>query len=423
MGKTQQLTPDREKKQRRIYEYFYFSVFVLALLDTYLQITMFCGVRALIPLMTAVTFATDMLLPVLLMVNVLFLAMSLLSKAPAAFAFSKKEAFVALVCCGILLLPHFLHGYDEPFWFAVFILGARGIEQKKLIRFYFLVSVIICSLTFLCGCTGLIENLIYHRGNGTRRIAFGFNYPTDFCSHIFFLVVCWLWLREEKASWLELGGIAALSVFVYLACNARTTAATLMLLTVWMVAVKWKAKKAEGRYTMWKPLQVCCLAAAPLATAFMIPASVFYSADNRFLSLVDKFTNCRLSQGHIGFVRYDFTLFGQSVEMHGNGGSVDLPTDYFFLDCTYINTLLRYGIFALCVLLFIAVTLTLAEKHKKAFVHVGLLGIVALQCIIEQHYMELGHSPLLLLLLTCDGNGQTALDFLHVTRKNPQKTT
>ena len=415
------LTDDSEKRLWRGYEIFYFTVLALALLDTYLQITMFCGVRALIPVMTAVTFATDMLTLVLLVLGGGCVVASLFKKAPAPFAFSVQEAVVAFVCCGLLLVPYFLCGYEEPFWFAVFILGARGIEQKKLIRFYFIISVIICSLTFLCGVTGLIENLVYHRGDGTVRIAFGFNYPTDFCSHIFFLVVCWLWLREEKASWLELGGIAALSVFVYLACNARTTSATLMLLTVWMIIVKLRARRNNGQYTMTKPLQACCFLAPPLATLFMTASSVFYSDQSRFFTLIDKFTNCRLSQGHIGFVRYDFTLFGQSVEMHGNGGLVDLPTDYFFLDCTYVNTLLRYGLFALLVLLFSLFYLALSEKHKKAFVHVGLLGIVALQCVIEQHLMELGHSPLLLLLLAYDGEAG-GFDFLRFL-KSPTKSS
>ena len=421
MEMTLKLTDNAEKRLWRMYEYFYFFVLTLALLDTYLQITMFCGVRALIPVMTAVTFATDMLTLVLLVLGGSCVMASLFKKAPAPFAFSTQEAIAALVCCGLLLVPYFLCGYEEPFWFAVFILGARGIEQKKLIRFYFIISVIICSLTFLCGITGLIENLVYHRGDGTIRIAFGFNYPTDFCSHIFFLVVCWLWLRMEKTSYYEIAGIAALAVFTYFACHARTTSATLMLLAMWMIVVKLRARRNNGQYTMTKPLQTCCFLAPPLAALFMTVSSVFYSDQNRFFTLIDKFTNSRLSQGHIGFLRYNPTLFGQAVDMNGNGGSVELPTDYFFLDCTYVNTLLRYGLFALLVLLFSLFYLTLSEKHKKAFVHVGLLGIVALQCVIEQHLMELGHSPLLLLLLTYDGEagGFDLLRFL----KSPTKSS
>ena len=417
MENARPLTPKLTKKRWRIYEYFYFAVLAIALLDTYLQITMFCGVRALIPLMTAITFATDFLTPVLLGFVGCCIVASLFKKAPAPFAFSTQEAVVALVCCGLLLVPHFLCGYEEPFWFAVFILGARGIDQKKLIRFYFTVSVIICSITFLCGCTGLIENLVYHRADGTTRIAFGFNYPTDFCSHIFFLVVCWLWLREEKTTYYEIAGIAALAVFTYLACNARTTSAMLLLIALWMVVVKLRARRNDNRYAMTKPLQVCCFLAPPLAALFMTVASVFYSDQNRFFALLDKCTNSRLSQGHLGFLRYNPTLFGQAVEMNGNGGITDLPDDYFFLDCTYVNTLLRYGLFALLVVLFLLFYLTLSEKHKKAFIHVGLLGIVALQCVIEQHLMELGHCPLLLLLLTYNGEAG-GFDLLRFIKKS-----
>lgn len=417
MEMTLKLTDDSEKRLWRGYEYFYFFVFSCVLMDTYYNITMFRNVLWVIPFVSIAATLNDILLPSLLGLNGLFVLLSLFKKCPASFSYTPQQAIVAFICGGALLMPHFLYGYAEPLWFAALLIGAHNIDCKKLVRYYFWISVVICSLTFLCGITGHIENLIYYRGDGTMRISFGFCYPTDFCSHIFFLVVCWLWLKEEKTTFPEIGGIAVLAAFAYLACNARTTALTLLLIAVWMLIVKWRAHKNNGKYQMTKPLWVCCFLAPLAGACFMTIASVLYSESNRFLVLVDKATSGRLSIGHEGFLRYNLTLFGQPVAMNGNGGTTVAPRDYFFLDCSYINILLRYGAVALLLVLCILFYLTLNEKRKGAFVRVGLLGIVALQCVIEQHLMEIGHSPLLLLLLTYDETGKSVLNRVFVAKK------
>lgn len=422
MEMTLKLADDSEKRLWRGYEYFYFFVFSCVLIDTYYSITMFRNALWIIPFVSVASTLNDFFLPALLGLNGLFIVLSLFKKCPASFAYTPEQAIAAIVCGGALLVPYILYGYAEPYWFAVLLVGAHNIDGKKLVRYYFWISVIICSLTFLCGLTGQIENLVYHRADGTMRIAFGFNYPTDFCSHIFFLVVCWLWQKEEKTTFPEIGGIAALSVFTYLACNARTTAATLMLLAVWMLIVKWRAKKNDGSYRMTKPLQICCFFAPLISACFMTASSVLYSENNSFFVLMDKITNCRLSLGHEGFLRYDLTPFGQPVAMNGNGGTTIPPRDYFFLDCSYVNILLRYGAVTLLLALCILFYLTLNEKHKGSFVRVGLIGVVALQCVIEQHLMEIGHAPLLLLLLTCDDEAQNGFDFVRFFKRNKQST-
>lgn len=418
MEMTLKLTDDSEKRLWRGYEYFYFFVFSCVLINAYYESTTWRKELWVIPFVSLADTLSGFLLPVLLGLGALFIVLSLFKKCPASFAYTPQQAITTLVCVATLLMPRFVCGHYAPFLYAALLVGAHNIDCKKLIRYYFWISVVICSLTFLCGITGHIENLIYYRGDDTIRISFGFCYPTDFCSHIFFLVVCWLWLKEEKTTFLEIGGIAALAVFTYLACNARTTALTLMLLAVWMLVVKLRARKNNGTYQMTKPLQACCLLAPFVGAGFMTVASALYSENNPFLALVNTATSNRLSLGREAFRRYDLTLFGQSVEMHGNGGSTVPPRDYFFLDSSYVNILFCFGIVLLLSTLLMLLYLTLNERQKGSFVRVGLLGIVALQCTIEHHLMDISHAPLLLLLLTCDGEGQNGLDVLRFFKKD-----
>ena len=52
----------------------------------------------------------------------------------------------------------------------------------------------------------------------------------------------------------------------------------------------------------------------------------------------------RLSLGKEVFDRYDVQIWGQDIPMRGNGGSTEVVADYFFIDSSYVNILMRLGL-------------------------------------------------------------------------------
>ena len=396
---------EKEATIWRIYETTYFVALVFALINVYKDITMFWDSVVLSPFYIVTGMVEDLLFPFLFVFLFLCMMASRLHFFKEKLYWSVEETIFALIGAWIFLTVYFLFGYREPYLFALFISGAHNISSKKVLNNYFFISSIICLIVFVCGCTGLIENLIYDRGDGTMRIAFGFVYPTDFCSHIFFLTIIYLWLRKaDKITWYEIFGILGLIVFVYVACNARTTTATLLLV---FLLTSWRklSRKTKRLYPKNKQLWDIFTWFTPIAAATTIVMSLLYSSESKLFVFFNRLLNTRLSQSKLGFERYDLTLFGQSVAMYGNGGKIELKEEYFFLDVTYINILLRYGLFALLFVLFAYMVIVLYEKNKKCFYFVGLLTIIALQCTMEQHLLEFGHCPFLLLLFAVDDKG------------------
>ncbi len=89
---------------------------------------------------------------------------------------------------------------------------------------------------------------------------------------------------------------------------------------------------------------------------------------------------------------YGISLFGQDVPMVGFGGSTTLEEEYFFIDSSYLNILLRYGILFL-IMVFIIYG-TICYKHKEDTVLMLAVTLLAISCFIDHHMMEEAYNPL-----------------------------
>ena len=70
---------------------------------------------------------------------------------------------------------------------GLFIIGARKIDYKKILKVYLAIEIPLTLITLMAARLGIIENLVYHRGEQVR-MTFGFVYPTNFVSHLMFII-------------------------------------------------------------------------------------------------------------------------------------------------------------------------------------------------------------------------------------------
>ena len=79
----------------------------------------------------------------------------------------------------------------------ILIMGAKEIESKML-RVYMVTIGTALVVTMGASLAGVIENLTYEQPGRMARMAFGIGYPTDFGAHVFFLLLCYFYLRRRK---------------------------------------------------------------------------------------------------------------------------------------------------------------------------------------------------------------------------------
>ena len=290
---------------------------------------------------------------------------------------------------------------------AVLILGAQGIRFEKIVKVYFAVILSALLVTMGLALGGVIENLTYERA-GRMRMAFGVAYPTDFCAHVFFLACCWAWLRGRRIGWISIALILLLAGFCLVFCDARTGAICLALLALCLAYLKLRRSldaRRGGEYRMNGVVSALLCGGMPLGAAVMIALSLAWSGTRHWTVMLDLLLSGRLELGRRAFDRYPVTLFGQFVEMTGLGNSMTHTGEYFWLDSSYVNILLRLGLLVLLAVLAIFVIGAVRERKNRSWERLVILAVIALQCMIEHHLIEIGHHPFLLLALAASTGG------------------
>lgn len=77
-------------------------------------------------------------------------------------AFGDKENIINSDFNGAFAIAKGHSGIDTLLETGFLIIGANGIEYKKILKVYLIVKVPITICTMIAGYTGLITNLVYH---------------------------------------------------------------------------------------------------------------------------------------------------------------------------------------------------------------------------------------------------------------------
>ena len=136
--------------------------------------------------------------------------------------FSRRTFFIFVLLILEAILVYVNSGYMEVFFWVLFVMGAKNVSFKKILKVYLIVTISIVLLAFCASMLQVIENLQYTRGDGKRvRNSFGAIYTTDFASHIFMITMSAFYLLKDKLkTWHFILG-AVVGVLVYWFCNTR----------------------------------------------------------------------------------------------------------------------------------------------------------------------------------------------------------
>lgn len=332
-------------------------------------------------------------------------ALVILAKAAVGKRWSLGKVLLCCAVCGCLMGSWSVCHRTYILELAILIAGAYSVPFRKIVQVSFAVSLSCLLLTMALTGLGLVENLIYYRPDGKMRMAFGSIYPTDFTAHVFYIAAMYCWLRGRRISYGEIGILVVLAFFCYWFCDARLNVICLLLLAGGMLYVKQRRKQADRRqtgYEMHKILQGILCMAMPLCAAGIFGLTAIYAEENSLTAWLDTLLSNRLRLSLEGFQQYPITWFGQDITMWGLGGTTEVPETYFFLDSSYVNILLTMGITVFVSVLLIFVLGALRQRRMKRWEQLGILAVIAVQCVIEHHLLQISYHPFLLMLLAVE---------------------
>lgn len=310
----------------------------------------------------------------------------------------KKILFILLVI-GSFIIARRYSGVDALLETGFLIAGANDIDYRKILKVYLIVEIPTTICTMIAGYTGVITDLVYHRGEQVR-MSFGFVYPTDFAAGIIFMVTAWVVLRQVRCTWIEIGLMIISVVLFEKYCDVRNSEIVMMILIICVVYLKIRNKLAAKKGKEYMPsllLKILCLVAPYGLAGFMILVSRFYRPDIEWMAKLNTLFSTRLSLGKEVFDRYDIQIWGQDIPMRGNGGSTEVVADYFFIDSSYVNILMRLGLVAF-ILVMLIISIIMIKNLNLPYMLMAM-AIVCIHSVMEHHMFEVYYDVFLMLPL------------------------
>lgn len=313
--------------------------------------------------------------------------------------FNLKEIFFLIFLLANVVLIKIFAGYSEPLYWVILLTGAKDIEFEKILKSYFVVSLSIILYAFVASMLDIIENLQYESSNRGIRNAFGIVYPTDFAAHIFFLMLVFFYLKREKVKIHNYITCIFITMFVYYFCKTRLDCICIVLLIIGHMFTKYqiRRKKYHMRNREKKSLSMIFgMCSMPIAFVIMWILTVLYDMGIPIAHDINHWISSRLHLQSYAMTEYGIRLFGQYIPMKGNGGSVILPINYFFIDCSYYYVILQYGI--IFAILVFAVYMLCCKKCKEDRYFQLTVVMIAINCMIAHHLLDLAYNPFALVL-------------------------
>lgn len=310
------------------------------------------------------------------------------------------DVAVLIVTVSVLIVANLYIHHNYVWEYILLILGARHIDFKKILKTYVIIIGTMVVMTIGMSLLGWVENLVYYRNSlsDNARYAMGFIYCTDFAAHIFFLCVCWAYLRDKTLTYLEILCMGLMAAMVYILAEARNTTICMCMLVVVLLLMK-ITSKSEHKVLGSKAMTVLMTIFMPVLVILSVVLAIVYKSAG-ILSSLNSVLGSRISTNATAFSRYDIKLLGQPLVQHGLGGraSVGLPEDYFFIDSSYVSILLGMGVLAMAALSVMWAYITYRECVKERYTNALMFCVIALHCFIEHHLFHISYNPFFILM-------------------------
>lgn len=280
----------------------------------------------------------------------------------------------------------------QIFYLLFFIVGAKNIDIDKILQLFIWINLVVIVLSLILALNGSVRNVMITRADSPAvRYSLGAVYPTDLAARGFFMMLAYTALKRFKLNIAEYISCLALTALVYFVTDTRIDL-LLMLFLLICVAVYPKLSPLFAKIPAYL-LEVVTI----LYTLAIILMGYFYHPGFWPLEKINSFLSGRLILEKVAFNDYNVPLLGQYIYQNGFGGGFKV-VDYFYIDSSYVRTLMMHGIiiFALMFLLFYLL-FTRFRQEKLYYWSICLL-LVVLTAGIDQHMWDVSYNFVFLAL-------------------------
>lgn len=288
----------------------------------------------------------------------------------------------------VAVVGYMSKNYQILFFSYVIVLGAKGIPFRKLVKLHFVLMLIICISNILGSEMGMVskENFFVQDmerenifGETVERENFGYLWATDFATHVFFILLDYWILKDAKLSLIDIAFYLLVSFFLFHYCDARLVIFCILLVLLSTLFIYYKRKREK---TLGVIMKYSLMFSIPSFAVLSLLATLLYDESDIFWEVTDLLLSGRLSLAQDAILEYGIPLFGQAVIFYGHGNAGVGASSYNYVDSSYIQYMIIWGFFLVCILLYLFFIISRNALKRKdltlslAVVLAGITGII-----------------------------------------------
>jgi hypothetical protein len=287
---------------------------------------------------------------------------------------------------------------------VVIIFCAQGRSFRTIAKETVTLSIVVLVITITASFVGILPG--YSLQDDMRNREFlGFRYPLYPSQILFNVTLLVLYLKRPKIQPILLVALSIANLAMFQLTGSRLsfilsiTAILLVGLNPYLARWNWLHSFAARIMSM----------SFVLAAIIMVFLTVNYDPSNSFIRKLDDTSLLagRFRLGHNALVNYGVPLYGQKLELFGNGLDIYGNKSYLnslyynYIDSLYIRLLVNFGIVIFVAFITVFTIIAIRAYARRDITLLVLLAIIACHCTIDDLSMNLYYNTFFLLLTCC----------------------
>lgn len=240
----------------------------------------------------------------------------------------------------------------------------------------------------------------------SERLYFGFKWPMILPNYFFHILLVYFAIKKGNINLIETFLILTINQYIYMYTDTRSVylCVFFLLLLMWLLRIKPSLFAS-------KAFKFCSMIAMPFLAIVIVFISMRYTPNSHILAKLNEIISSRLSLGHQAIERYGFSLFGTHINWSNGQEGVQRVKNYFYVDSSYLNILLNYGLFLIVFLLSSFIYLIKNSLSERKYKLTIVLLLLVIRSFLDDQLFVLRYDAFLVLLVSNLVNGHIPIGY------------
>lgn len=274
-------------------------------------------------------------------------------------------------------------------------IASYKISSRSLIKLWMILQCSFMLLFVLGSRIGLFLDYVPASKDRIRHFL-GYGWTTTAPILFLFVTFCYIYLKNGKLKLWDTLLLLAVNTYFYVMTNTRFS----FLVAVASILVFGLFSGFIERGRLISKNKNISLGIPFLCAFFSCGIHALYNENSEFWRNMNDLLSQRLWLGHDAIEKYGYTLFGQPIEWIGYSFWSKEPKFYNYVDCSYLQLVLEYGIILLVLILILYGSLLVFAWERKQYCLYWIVIFILLFSITEPRLLNLSFNPFILLAMT-----------------------